>query len=86
MLFKNNLVETINKIYLERKKTYSEASFRIRCNLLKPEDIVNKIILFYEKHEIKFKDHNSNYSIIIGNNVLNLLPGKIKLLCPKSKK
>ena len=49
LLFKNNLVETINKIYLERKKTYSEASFRIRCNSLKPEDIVNKIILFYEK-------------------------------------
>ena len=49
LLFKKNLVETINKIYLERKKTYSEASFRIRCNSLKPEDIVSKIILFYEK-------------------------------------
>ena len=39
-----------------------------------------------KNHEIKFKERNSNYSIIIGNNVLNLLPGKIKLLCPKSKK
>ena len=37
-------------------------------------------------HEIKFKERNNNYSIIIGNNVLSLLPSKIKLLCPKSKK
>ena len=49
LLFKKNLVETINKIYLERKKTYNEASFRVRCNFLKPEEIVDKIILFYEK-------------------------------------
>ena len=38
------------------------------------------------KHEIKFKDHNSKYSIIIGNNVLNLLPNKIKLLALSQKK
>ena len=49
LLFKKNLVETINKIYLERKRTYNEASFRVRCNFLKPEEIVDKIILFYEK-------------------------------------
>ena len=53
LLFKKNLVETINKIYLERKKTYNEASFRIRCNFLKPEEIVDKIILFYEKSRDK---------------------------------
>ena len=49
LLFKKNLVETINKIYLERKRTYNDASFRVRCNFLKPEEIVDKIILFYEK-------------------------------------
>ena len=36
--------------------------------------------------EIKFKNLNHNYSIIIGNNTLNLLPKKIKALCPKTKK
>ena len=49
LLFRKNLTETVNKIYLERKKTYNEANFRIRCNLLKIEEIVDKIILFYEK-------------------------------------
>ena len=49
LLLKKDLFETINKIYLERKKTYNEASFRVRCNFLKPEEIVDKIILFYEK-------------------------------------
>ena len=49
LLFKKNLVETINKIYLERKRTYNEASFSVRCNFLQPEEIVDKIILFYEK-------------------------------------
>ena len=49
LLFKKNLNETINKIYLERKRTYSEADFRIRCTFLKPNFIVNKILNFYEK-------------------------------------
>ena len=49
LLLKKNLVETINKIYLERNRTYNESSFRVRCNFLKPEEIVDKIILFYEK-------------------------------------
>lgn len=49
LLLKKNLVETINKIYLERKRTYNESSFRVRCNFLKPEEIVDKIVLFYEK-------------------------------------
>ncbi len=35
---------------------------------------------------IKFKSKSYNYSIIIGNSSLNLLPKKIKLLCPKTKK
>ena len=37
-------------------------------------------------HEIKFKSLNHNYSIFIGNNAINLLPGKIKSVCPKTKK
>ena len=36
--------------------------------------------------EIKFKTKNSYYSIIIGKNSLEVLPKKIKLLCPKTKK
>jgi 3-dehydroquinate synthase/shikimate kinase/3-dehydroquinate synthase len=34
--------------------------------------------------EIKFK--RDNYSILIGKNVINILPQKIKILCPKTKK
>ena len=48
LLFKKNLTETVKKIYLERKKTYSEADFKIRCESLKPELIVNKILDLYE--------------------------------------
>ena len=33
--------------------------------------------------EIKFK--SQNYSIIIGKNTINVLPGKLKSLCPKAK-
>ena len=36
--------------------------------------------------EIKFKEGKQNYSIIIGNNTLKLLPKKINSLCPKVKK
>ena len=35
--------------------------------------------------EIKFKNKEQNYSIIIGMGTLNILPRKIKHLCPKSK-
>ena len=49
LLNKKNLNETIQKIYIERKKTYNEADFRIKCNFQKPEDIVEKIIRIYEK-------------------------------------
>ena len=38
-----------------------------------------------KNQEIKFKSKSHNYSIIIGRNSINLLPKKIKLLCPKSK-
>ena len=36
--------------------------------------------------EIKFNDKQNKYSILIGKNTLNLITGKIKLLCPKTKK
>ena len=36
--------------------------------------------------EIKFKALNKDYSILIGNNIFNLLPNKINLLCPQVQK
>ena len=36
--------------------------------------------------EIKFNNLDKNYSIIIGDNILGILPKKIKLLCPNVKK
>ena len=39
-----------------------------------------------KSQEIKFKNLDKNYSILIGNNILKILPKKIKLLCPKTKK
>ena len=39
-----------------------------------------------KNQEIKFRSLKQNYSIFIGKNTLNLLPKKIKLLCPKAKK
>ena len=49
LLYNKNLNFTVNKIYLERKKTYSEADFRIKCNFLGPDKIVDKILKLYEK-------------------------------------
>ena len=48
LLLRKNLKETINKIYLERKKTYSEADYRIKCNSLNKDNVVNKILKLYE--------------------------------------
>ncbi len=39
-----------------------------------------------KNQEIKFKKNNQSYSVIIGKNTLKILPKKIKLLCPKTKK
>ena len=38
-----------------------------------------------KNQEIKFKSKSHKYSIIIGKNSINILPKKVKLLCPKSK-
>ena len=35
--------------------------------------------------EIKFKDLTHNYSLLVGKNILNIIPKKIKHLCPKTK-
>ena len=39
-----------------------------------------------KKQEIKLKNSNFNYSIIIGENILGELSKRVKLLCPKTKK
>ena len=39
-----------------------------------------------KNQEIKFKNLTHNYSILIGNNTLGLLPKRVKLLCPNTKK
>ena len=49
LLYNKNLNVTVNKIYLERKKTYSEADYRIKCNFLRADIIVDKILKIYEK-------------------------------------
>tara|TARA_E500000178_G_scaffold79548_1_gene77834 strand:+ start:201 stop:689 length:489 start_codon:yes stop_codon:yes gene_type:complete len=49
MLFRQNTSDLVKKIYFDRKKTYNEADFRIKCKSLKSEEIVNKILEFYEK-------------------------------------
>ena len=36
--------------------------------------------------EIKFKNLQHSYSVLIGKNIFSILPGRIKLLCPKAKK
>jgi len=38
-----------------------------------------------KNQEIKFKSKNHNYSIFIGKNSINILPKKVRSLCPKSK-
>ena len=53
LLIKKNLKETVNKLYLERKKTYSEADFRIKCNFLRPIAVTNQILKLYENSKNK---------------------------------
>ena len=49
LLFKKNITETVKKIYFNRKKIYNEADYRIKCNSLKSDEIVDKILDLYEK-------------------------------------
>ena len=48
LLFKKNIGEAVGKIYFERKKIYSEADFKVRCDKLKTDTIVSKILKIYE--------------------------------------
>ena len=48
LLYKKNISDTIRKIYLERKKIYNEADFRVKCSSFKSSEIVDKIIKLYE--------------------------------------
>ena len=48
LLNQEDLENTINKIYLERKKIYNESDFKIKCNFLKKEEIAEKIVTLYE--------------------------------------
>ena len=49
LLFKKDTAETVKKIYFERKKIYSEADYKVKCDTLKSGDIVSKILDLYEK-------------------------------------
>jgi len=48
LLNNKNIGETVRKIYLDRKKIYNEADYRIKCNSLRSEEIVDKILNLYE--------------------------------------
>jgi len=49
LLNKKNNQEIISKLYSIRKSIYKQANYKIKCNGLNKEDIVKKIINFYEK-------------------------------------
>ena len=48
LLNKDKLEESINKIYSERKEIYNETNFRIKCDTMNEDEVVNKIINLYE--------------------------------------
>tara|TARA_B100001564_G_C20643385_1_gene673239 strand:+ start:48 stop:569 length:522 start_codon:yes stop_codon:yes gene_type:complete len=53
LLFKKDTAETVKRIYFERKKIYSEADYRVKCNSLKSGEIASRILNLYEKSGIK---------------------------------
>ena len=48
LLNEDNLEKKMNKIYSERKKIYNESTFKIKCDSMKMDEIVNTIIKLYE--------------------------------------
>ena len=50
LLDKENNQKKINELYAKRKNIYKSANYKINCNDLSKENIVNKIITFYEKY------------------------------------
>jgi len=53
LLNEENLNESINKIYSERKKIYNQSNFRIKCDKLEINQIINRIIKLYENSRDK---------------------------------
>ena len=51
LLNKNNLEKKMNKIYSERKKIYNKSNFKIKCDSMKIDEIVNEVIKLYENSE-----------------------------------
>ena len=48
LLEKNNLENTINQMYSERKKIYNRSDYRIKCKSLKINEILEKIEKLYK--------------------------------------
>ena len=48
LLNKDKLEETINRIYSDRKKIYSESDYRIKISSMNIEKIFKKIVILYE--------------------------------------
>ena len=53
LLDQNKLERSINKIYSDRKKIYNESNFRIKCNSMNKDEVVDKIIELYESSRNK---------------------------------
>ena len=53
LLNKDNLEKKMNKIYSERKKIYDKSNFKIECDSMKIDEIVNKVIKLYENSRNK---------------------------------
>ena len=51
LLDENNLEDSINRIYSERKKFYNESDYKIKNNNSDINNIVNKVIKLYENSE-----------------------------------
>ena len=47
LLDKDQLEKSIKKIYSERKKIYNESNFRINCNSMNKNEIVDEIMILY---------------------------------------
>ena len=53
LLNQDRLEESVNKIYSQRKKIYNKSNFKIKCNLMNVDQIVDKIVKLYESSENK---------------------------------
>ena len=51
LLNEDNLEKKMNKIYSERKKIYDKSNFKIECDSMKIDEIVNEVIKLYENSE-----------------------------------